>query len=254
MSLRRLWVAVQLTAMEVLRGRLVLLLVVLVPSLFYLVAWLTTGTEPVAFELGSIAPDRLVTVAKRDEAAVFIGLAATGLLTSFIALKLMQREADVTQRLVLCGYRAVELVAARLVVLLAVVVVVALYVSAALPLVFFDPQRFLGVWLGFCAVGWVYGCYGLLVGALIRRELEGILFVALLTNLDAGWLQNPIWYAEASHTAVIRGLPAHLPAQVSMAAAFTSDPLGGPLAGAFAYGLGLLCLALLSFAWRMRRR
>lgn len=251
----RFWrIGVIMTAKEVLRGRLVLLLLVLVPSLFYAVAWLTGTETEVSFQLGSIGDDVVVSVPQNAQMAVFIGLAATGLLTSFVALKLIQREADVNQRLVLCGYSAAELVAAKLTVMCGLVLAVSLYVAAVIPLVFADVERFGTLWVGFAAGGWVYGCYGLLVGALIRKELEGILFVALLTNLDSGWLQNPIWYAQAQNRAVIRMLPAHLPSQVSMAAAFTDQPIGAPLAGALVYGAALLVLAALVFTWRTRSR
>ncbi|MBW1880904.1 MAG: ABC transporter permease [Deltaproteobacteria bacterium] len=249
-----LWTGVVMTAREVLRGRLVLLLLVLIPTVFYAVAGLTTTVDPIAFQLGSIDEDLVVQVPQRQEAVVFIGLAATGLLTSFIALKLIQRDADVNQRLVLCGYRARELVASKLAVLLVVTLAVALYVAAALPLVFFDVQRFGLLLLGFVMGGWVYGCYGLLVGTILRKELEGILFVALMTNIDSGWLQNPVWYADAQNRFVIKSLPAHFPSQVSMGAAFTDEAVWLPVLGSFLYGLVLLALALAVFAWRMRRR
>lgn len=242
-----------MTAREVLRGRLVLMLLVLIPSLFYAVAWLTGTDEQVAFELGSIDEDLVIAVDQMHQMATFIGLAATGLLTSFVGLKLIQREAEVNQRLVLCGYRAAELVAAKLAVLLVVVLGISLYVATAIPLVFFEVDRFGALFLGFAAGGWVYGCYGLLVGALIRKELEGILFVALMTNIDSAWLQNPIWYAEAQNKIVITSLPAHLPSQASMAAAFTDQPVAGPLFGALLYGTVLLLLAGSVFTWRTRR-
>ena len=135
--LRRYGTAVWMTGMEVLRGRLVLVLVAVIPTLFFLIAYLTTTLEPLAFKLGSVADGVIVTVHQRDEAAVFIGLGATGLLTSFIGLKLLQRDVESHGRLVLCGYKAWELLAAKLTVLLVVVCVVALYVSVVLPLVFF---------------------------------------------------------------------------------------------------------------------
>ncbi len=34
--------------------------------------------------------------------------------------------------------------------------------------------------------GFVYGSYGLIVGALFRRELEGVLFIVLLAIIVAG--------------------------------------------------------------------
>jgi hypothetical protein len=250
---RRLLLAMSMSARELLRSRLVLLLLVLVPTLFFSIIVLTTDDDPLVFELGSVGDGVALTVPQQDEAMVFVGLASVGLITSFLGLRLMQRDVEVSRRLVLCGYRPWELIAAKLAVLAAVVLAISAYVVAALPL-FFEPQRLAGVWLGFVLGGWVYGCWGLLVGALIRRQLEGILFVVLLTNIDAGWLQNPVWYAEAQNTAVIRALPAHLPSQTSMAAAFSDLAIAAPAAGSLAYGAVFLLLAVGINGWRMRER
>jgi hypothetical protein len=102
--------------------------------------------------------------------------------------------------------------------------------------------------------GYVYGCYGMLVGAIFKRELEGILFIVLLANFDVGWLQNPIYYAEAQNKAIIRYLPGYFPSQLSMVSAFTGHSIVQPLLGSLAYGTVLLIGAMLIFGWRMRIR
>jgi len=254
---RRLAIAVAMTLRQLLRSRIVLLLLFIVPTLFYAIIILTTTDEAIAFQLGSLPANSagqpvVVQVGKQPEALVFIGLAAVGLLTAFLAMNLVQRQLGATRRLVLCGYRPTELVTAKLVVLVAVIVAISAYVVAALPL-FFDPRHMLGVALGFALIGWVYGCYGLLVGALFRRNLEGILFVVLLANIDAGWLQNPIFYADADNQAIIEALPAFFPAQVSMIAAFTDHAVARPAIAALLYGAALLVLALVVFGLRVRR-
>lgn len=253
LRLPQLRTAVTMTLRLLLRGRLVLLLLFLVPSLFYTIIILTTTDAPIVFQLASVGDEVLVEVSKRAEALVFIGLASVGLLTAFLAMNLVQRDAESCRRLVICGYRTVELVAARLAVLLCIIVAVATYVVAVLPL-FFTPERLGLVALGFVLGGWVYGCYGMLVGAIFRRDLEGILFVVLLANIDVGWLQNPIFYAEAQNQVVIRSLPAYFPSQVSMAAAFTEHSIIRPVLGALLYGLCLLLVGAAVYAVRNRRR
>jgi hypothetical protein len=195
----------------------------------------------------------MITVSQRDEAMVFIGLAAVGILTSFLALYLTQKHAEVNRRLVLCGYRTAELLASKFTALLAVMVLIGAYVGAITPL-FFRPQRFVLVLLGFIMAGYVYGAYGMLIGAIFRRELEGILFIVLLANLDIGWLQNPIYYAEAQNKAIIRSLPAYFPSQLSMASAFTYESILRPLLGSLAYGTVLLAAAMLLYSRKMRVR
>jgi hypothetical protein len=155
---------------------------------------------------------------------------------------------------VLCGYRAGELLLARLMILFCVVVLVGTGLALLLP-AFFAPQRLAFVLLGFLLCGLVYGGLGLLVGALFRRELEGVLLIALIANVDVGWLQNPIYYAQAESKALIHALPGFFPAQLAMAAAF-SEHLPGELlrlaARAGLYGLTLVLAALAVYAWRTR--
>ena len=111
-----------------------------------------------------------------------------------------------------------------------------------------------GVPLGVALGAFVYGCYGLLVGTVFRRELETIFAILVLINIDAGWLQNPIYYRTAESQWLIRALPAHLPAQTAYVAAFAGDSIGGLALGGLSYGAGLLLLALALYAVRMRVR
>jgi hypothetical protein len=239
-----------MTVRELLRNRVVLIMLFVIPSVFYTLVALTTPDRPIAFKLASVSEDTFVSVSQKSESLVFIGLAAVGFLTSFVAMTLIRRDVDVNRRLVVCGYRPSELVVSKLAVLVGVILVVALFVSTAL-LVFFRPDHFALTAVGLILVGWVYGAYGLLVGALFRRELEAVLFIALLANIDAGWLQNPIYYADAQNTEIIRALPAYFPSQVSMVAAFSDHPVTIPVLASIGYGLGLLVLALIVHRWRM---
>jgi hypothetical protein len=253
MHLRSLWVAWRFTMLALVRRRIVLLMLLLVPSVFSGLIVLTTTEQPIHFQLASLGQGVFVSVPQRHEGLIFICLTAVGLLTAFLALDLAGRDSAVDRRLVLCGYRPVALALARLGALLVVIAVVAAYVLLLLPL-FFSPERIAVTYLGLMLGGWVYGCYGLLVGTVWRRELEGVLFVVLLAAIDVGWLQNPIYYAEAQNQVIIRSLPAYFPAQVSMAAAFTTDSVLRPAVGSVLYGMALLAAALTVYAVRMRAR
>jgi hypothetical protein len=253
MRFSHLSIALWMTLKEILRGRLVLLLVVVILSLFFCFAALTSGDREVGFELAVLGSE-LVSASQQSQMAVFIALATTGLLTSFIGLRLAQGDALLHRRLVLCGYRAHELLLAKTAVLLLVILLLALYVAAPLPLFFFTPRRPELVFAGLVTGAWVYGCCGLLVGAAVQRELPAILLVALLTNLDSAWLQNPLLYRDAANRELIRSLPAHWPSQVSLVGAFSDEVILWPLFGSALYGLGFLLAATWVFAWRLRSR
>ncbi len=253
MRLKNILTGWSMTLRETRRSRIALLLFFVIPSVFYAVIFLITTHRPIVFRLAAVSRGAVVTVSQRNEALVFIGLAAVGVLTSFLALHLTQKHAEVNRRLVLCGFRTTELLASKFLALLTVIALIGVYVGAMTPL-FFTPRRFGLVLLGFMMAGFVYGAYGMLIGAIFRRELEGILFIVLLANLDIGWLQNPIYYAEAQNQALIRSLPAYYPSQLSMVSAFSGEPVLGPLVGSLAYGTALLLAALLLYSWRMRVR
>ncbi len=253
MRLRYLWTGAWMAARELLRSRIAIILFFLIPTVFAAIILLTTTHKPIAFKLASVSEETFVQVSQRNEALIFIGLAAVGLLTSFLALNLTQKHAAVNRRLLLCGYRTAELILSKFAVLVGLTIVIGAYVSVLL-LFFFRPARLALVILGFILTGYVYGCYGLLVGAVFKRELEGILFIVLLANIDAGWLQNPIYYAEAQNKAIIRHLPAYFPSQVSMVSAFTDHPIFKALAGSLTYGTILMLAAIIIYWLRMRVR
>ena len=250
---RRFGTALSMTVQELTRNRVALLMLFIIPTLFYTLVALTTRTHKVAFKLASVAGSPFVQVSERSSSLIFIGTAAVGLLTAFLALSMVQKNVEVNRRLVLCGYRTIELIGAKLVVLLAVTAAVGAFVAELLPL-FFMPERFLLVLGGFALAGFVYGCYGLLVGAVFRRELEGILFVSLLANIDAGWLQNPVYYAGAQNQVIIRLLPAYYPSQLSIIGAFSHHGVGRAVMGSLLYGCAFLLMALVIYFLRMRVR
>ena len=251
MRLARLRTSALLTAAELARNRFAICLLLVIPILFFALVWLTVADKPVAFRLASVSRNALVEVSARRESLAFIAVAAAGLLASFLALNLIQRYSGANRRLVLCGYQPSELVLAKLFVLLCAVALIACYVTALLRL-FFAPRHFWYTVLGIALAGFVHACYGLLAGAITRRELEGILLIVLLVNIDAGWLQNPIYYAEAQNKLLIRCLPAYFPSQASIISAFTGHSIVEPLIGSLIYGGVLLLAALLVYLWRMR--
>jgi hypothetical protein len=138
-------------------------------------------------------------------------------------------------------------------VLIAIVAVTSLYLWGLLALVArpaFPPGVALGVALG----ALVYGCYGFLVGTLFHRDLETIFAILVLINIDAGWLQNPIYFQSAHSRWLIEALPAHFPAQVAHLAAFTGDPVARLVVGSCLYATALLAAAVTLYRHRVEVR
>ena len=119
-------------------------------------------------------------------------------------------------------------------------------------LLIFQPQDSTGMILGFLFTGITYGSYGILIGSLVKGELEGTLLVILLANIDAGWLQNPLFFAEARNKFIIQLLPAYHSSQISIAATFTNLSLLKPVLASSIYTSSFLGLALLISYYKMR--
>ena len=240
-----------MTAREAARNRTACVLALVLPLLFNGLTLLMTSERIVVFQLASISLEPDIEVPARSEGLVFMALIAIGFMSAFFGVNLIQRHGRTNRRLVLCGYRPFELVLSKLIVLSGSVAIVSLY-CLALMTPFFIPRHPTSVFAGLALVGYVYGCYGLLMGTIWRRELESIFSVILLTNIDVGWLQHPVFYAEAENKTFIHWLPAYWPVQAAMTGAFSDHGFGAAALGAIAYGTTLLCIAIFFF-WRQVR-
>lgn len=274
MLVGRLAIVLEMTLRRLLRNRVAVILLLIVPVVFQTVMLKVAPDRAVEVELASVPesemvmppvrvlPARPVPAAERGAvleapargvALIFVTVAAVGMLAAFLGLSLMQRGAESTRRLVLCGLRPWEILTSKLVALLCVVVALAGVASVVL-LRSLGPERPGVLLLGLMLTGWVYGCYGLLVGSTLRTGLAGMLCIVLLSNLDVMWLQNPVDYSEARTRSLIRSLPGHLPSQVCVVGAFEDYGYGRQALGAAAYGAALFSSAAVIFTWKSRTR
>jgi hypothetical protein len=251
MRVRHLATSAGMSLRELVRSRVMLVLAALVPLLSFALAVASTREGVVAVRLARAPTAELLLVSERAQALLFLGIAAVGLIGAFFGASLVQRRVEVNRRLVLCGYRATELIAAKLGVLLFIVLASTLYALLLLVLLL-DLERPLGVLLGLALAAFVYGAYGLCIGSIFRRDLEKVFAIVLLINVDAGWLQNPIYYLNTRSPWLVESLPGHFPAQTTFLAALTPHPLLGTAALALLYGTLFLLTALLVYGLRMR--
>jgi ABC-2 type transport system permease protein len=272
-SPRRIAIAARLLFKDLLRRRLTLLLLFLVPALFDAIVLATTDkAHTMEITIGSLVePGAIIhrpgaegldldfqllddgarQVTERGVTLVFLGMAAVCFLACFLAFNLVQNRTLADRRLVLAGYRPREVLASKLLLLVALAAIVAAYETACIrPYV--APVHLGRVALGFFLGGLEYGCAGLFIGSVVRHELEGVFCIVLLANVDAGWLQNPIYYAQSTNRRVIEAMPAWAPTQLAIAGAFDDQTPPGMLRRALLYWAALLAVALLAFALRIR--
>jgi hypothetical protein len=233
------------------RNRITLLLLLIIPATFYIISMYTTTGVPMLIKIASAKGEPIILVKPKELALIYIGLAATGFLGSFVALNIMQRNFLATKRLILCGYKTLELSFAKFFLVILIITGIGIY-TAVMGLFLFDPKHVPGVISGYILCGYVYGSFGLLIGSIFKRELEGILFIVLLANLDIGWLQNPIFYAASQNKFIIKLLPGFNPSQVSIISAFTDYPVNSAVLCSLLYGSVFLILSMVIFRIQMK--
>ena len=253
MKRRRIETAILMILKMLFRRRIVIIAILLLPVVFLTIVELTAPVRIIPFRLASVKDALFISESLKKIALVFFSVTSSGFLSSLLALSLIQIEVDVNRRLIICGYSPSEILISNLLSLLFLIIAIALYVGILVSK-FLPLEHFMQFIAGLILIGFVYGCYGLAVGSLIRGKLEGVFFIVMLANIDAGWLQNPMYYAEASNNIIIRYLPAYYPSQSAIIAAFTDFPGGSASLFSILYGTLFLILALLIYYNKMRIR
>jgi len=209
-----------LSFLELWRNRFGLLLLLIIPPVFLGIVEWTSGEIPLLIELFFKGETGRVLLSQRDISLVFIGAAVSGFLTAYYAILLFHRNFEYFRYCIGMGLTPTSFIAARFLFFLTVVAALALFITIVVGIMI-PLKNPGGVFLGFLLVGTVYGAYGGMIGLVCKDFMVAVLCVVLLANLDAGWLQNPVFYSTAQETAIIHWLPAFYPSQVVFAAAFT---------------------------------
>lgn len=194
-----------------------------------------------------VAPDGTATVHLTDGVVraplqevfpAFTTPMTAALLSGIIGLFLMHNSAAADSRLVVAGYRAHEVVLARLGLLVGVAAV-ATGVSVAVMLTAFEPARLGWFVLGSGLAALVYGMVGVLVGVLLDR-LTGVYLILFGSMIDLFIFQNPL---ASDPPAAARLLPGHYPLDIALEAGFAGAPDLASLGWTLLY---LGCLAALA--------
>ncbi len=251
MNSYRIYTGLAMILRMLVRRRIALILLAVIPAVFLSIVEFTTSEKVRPFRLASLNEEVFVDINGRGISLIFLAVASAGFLVSFLALNLIQKNSEVNRRLVICGYNPIELLIAILLSLVLVISFIGIYVGL-LTNAFFSIKHLPAFILGLVLIGFVYGCYGLLVGSVINGELEGILLIVLLVNIDAGWLQNPLFYAEAQNQAIIKYLPAYFPSQTAIISAFTDYSATKASLYSLLYGSVFLLLSTIIYFYKMR--
>lgn len=167
------------------------------------------------------------------------------ILAGIVGLLLMQDVRNTDGRLVLSGYRAREVIGARLgtlAILAALVTVVSVGVMA------YDawPEQPLFFLLSIFVVTLLYGLVGMLIGVIFTR-VAGLWMILVLSMLDIGLFQSPL-FPMGDDSWWVAVLPGHYPMEVIFDTGLTAnlDTLT-QLGWGLLYLLGVVVIATLVF-------
>jgi ABC-2 type transport system permease protein len=232
---------------EQLRNRTALLLLVVFVPLWDYLFWLVVPDLSLSFLFR--ATDVFIQVNGRELALLTAGLNSITLIVGFMLFASTRKNTQVDRRLVLCGYPQSLLLLAKLSALVAIALVVSCYTSLVL-WAFWRPSSLPLVWLGFFCAALCYGALGLLLGVLVRGELEGFFLIIMISLIDTS-LQNPLGNPVANQ-GFLRWFPTFAPMQFSVAGAFAQHIPWLYLLFSLAWPIGFALLGLLLFWWKTR--
>jgi hypothetical protein len=234
---------------EQVRNRMaLLLLVIFVPTWDYLF-WLVITEDPLSFLIR--ATNVFIQVSGRDLTLLTAGLYAITLIVGFMLFTSTRKNTQFDRRLVLCGYPQSQLILAKLTALVAVAMMVSFYTSIVL-FAFWQPGSLPLVWLGFFCAALIYGALGLLLGVLVRGELEGFFLIIMVSLIDTS-LQNPLGNPVANQD-FLRWFPSYAPMQFIVAGAFNQKIPWLYLLYSLAWPVGFVFLGFAIFLWKTHTR
>ena len=222
--------ALRLTLAGQVRNRFAWILLVAFVPVWYLLTGSMFGHIGVRFVLRATG-DTLV-VDGHNLTLITTGLNSICLLTGFVVFTAVRRSLPFDRRLVLSGYRPASLIAAKTSAALAQAVAVGAYAAIVL-LVFWRAPGMWTIAVTFMLAAATYAALGLLLGVLVRGDLEGFFLIIMISIMDT-FMQDPVGNPMANK-AFLEFFPSYGPTQFAAAGVFHHQVL--------------ISMAALSLAW-----
>jgi hypothetical protein len=235
----------RLTALELLRNKLGLLLIVVIPSCFLAVVEWTSGQGVLPIKLYFSRNIDELLLNQREISLVFMSAAVGGFLMSYYAILLFQQDFEYYRYCISMRLSPWTFVASRFSFFFTLAAAMAVFLTLILRGMM-NFHNIPGALAGFILLSLIYGAYGGLAGILTKDFMIAILFVVLLANIDAGWLQNPVFYSTSQETAFIKWLPAFFPCQFIFSSVFSGKINIWALLMSLVYASGFFSALLLA--------
>jgi hypothetical protein len=233
------------------RNRLAWMLLGLFIPAWYLFMALLVSHKPLHLKLFSSGT--VLRADGRELSLITAGMNSLTLIVGFAVFVAVRRALPLDRRLVFAGYRQTILVAAKAAGMAMVAAGVALYAAVVL-LAFWrpTPAGWIAVLVSFAVMAAEYGALGVLLGVLVKGDLEGF-FLIIMGGLIDTFLQNPVGNPVANRP-VLEYFPSFGPTQFSSGVAFGGGTQWAELALGLIWAAAFLALALVVFQRRTHVR
>ncbi|MEU8626851.1 ABC transporter permease [Streptomyces sp. NPDC048669] len=229
------------------RNHFAMLLVVVYIPVWIGLAYVTIPDQPAPFRLR--ATGEVLSPPGNHLTQITGALNAVTLIAGFMMFAATFTGGAFDRRLAMAGYPRYHLVLAKLSALTLVCAAVAVYATAAVGCAWPPRQPVMLAAALFCAA-LTYGALGVVFGSVLRREVEGMFAILMISILDVA-LQNPL-SSSGSDSAVVRFLPTYGAVQASMSAAFSDASAAQGLVIQFLWLIGAASAGFLVFRRRTR--
>jgi hypothetical protein len=246
---QQLEIAIRHSVVAQARNRLAwILLVAFVPG-WYLLIGSMIPHKGAAFILRSNGTTLVVD--GHDLTLITAGLSAITIITGFVAFAATRRALPFDRRLVLSGYRPAALITAKTAAAHTIAAAVGGY-AALVMLAFWRPGWMWSIAVAFILAAASYAALGLLIGVLVRGDLEGFFLIIMTAMLDT-FLENPVDNPLANKP-ILEFFPSYGPTQFAAAGAFHHQVLPGMAAVSLAWTAAFALLGLAVLRLRMPHR
>lgn len=182
------WAATRLWLCDLRRRPLLLILLVVTPVFFITRA--IAATEPIPRAVGLPGGGAALSTMREIHGATMAAI-TVAFLSGLVGVFIMQSAKQADRRLVLAGYRGLEAVTSRFLVLLTatgVITAVSLLVTER----DFDPRSLVGFAVATALIGVTYAGIGALAGSLLGR-VGATYLILFLAMIDLGVVQSPMF-------------------------------------------------------------
>ncbi len=248
---QQLEIAIRHSLVAQARNRLAwILLVAFVPGWYLLIGSMIRHTR--APRSCSAPPGPSLVVDGHDLTLITAGLSAITIITGFVVFAATRRALPFDRRLVLSGYRPAALITAKTAAALTVAAAVGGYAALVHAGVLAAVPRSGASRSAFILAAASYAALGLLIGVLVRGDLEGFFLIIMTAMLDT-FLENPVDNPLANKP-ILEFFPSYGPTQFAAAGAFHHQVLPGMAAVSLAWTAAFALLGLAVLRLRMPHR